>query len=380
MGAALLTACSASGTPTASGGTTTTASSTTTVATGSADAAGTVWLCRPGLADDPCTANLTATAVRADGKRSVQHAAPASNPPIDCFYVYPTVSAQKTENANLRVDPAETAVAVAQASRFSQVCRVYAPMYRQLTLQAIAGHITARGATTAYLSVLAAWRDYLAHFNHGRGVVLIGHSQGSSLLIPLIRNQIDNDPAQRARLVSALLMGGNVTVPVGKSVGGDFQHVAACRATDQVGCVVAYSSFSSMPPPDSFFGRVGVSVANPSGSTITAASHLQVLCTNPAALGGGTGSLEPYFPAASQPTAGVSTPWVTFPDHYTATCEDRGGASWLQIDTTAVAGDHRPVVTQSLGPRWGLHLVDVNLALGNLVQLVRQQAAAYGQR
>ena len=33
---------------------------------GRTDAAGTVWLCRPGLADDPCTADLDATVVDGD--------------------------------------------------------------------------------------------------------------------------------------------------------------------------------------------------------------------------------------------------------------------------------------------------------------------------
>src|SRR5271170_8408412 len=51
--------------------------------------ASTVWLCRPGLSDNPCTSNLTTTVVRANGSTSVQRGRPARNPPIDCFYVYP---------------------------------------------------------------------------------------------------------------------------------------------------------------------------------------------------------------------------------------------------------------------------------------------------
>jgi hypothetical protein len=67
----------------------------------------------------------------------VQTATDPASPPIDCFYVYPTVSAQPGILANLHVDPTEIAVARAQASRFSQVCKVYAPVYPQLTLHAI---------------------------------------------------------------------------------------------------------------------------------------------------------------------------------------------------------------------------------------------------
>ena len=35
------------------------------------------------------------------------------------------------------------------------------------------------------------------------------------------------------------------------------------------------------------------------------------------------------------------------------------------------------VVGQALGATWGLHLVDVNISLGNLVELVGDQARSY---
>ncbi len=355
---------------------------------GSRDAAGTTWLCRPGEAADPCTADLATTIIDADGRRTTVHPRPMASPPIDCFYVYPTVSRQKTANANLHVDPEETAVAVDQASPFSQVCRVYAPMYPQLTLSAIgvaARQIDPHAAAVAYLGVLSAWQDYLTHDNHGRGVVLIGHSQGASMLTALVRNEIDPQPAERRLLVSALLMGGNVTVPIGQTVGGDFKDIPACQSEHQTGCVVAYSSFDSVPPANSLFGRVGTSIgSNLTQSTATLAD-LQVLCSNPSSLSGGTGSLSAYFRSDSIYAPGfgsntgprVPTPWVAFPGRYNATCMTSGGATWLQVSAVPDPGDHRPLVTQALGPRWGLHLVDVNLALGNLVGLVGDQSAAY---
>jgi len=343
----------------------------------------TVWLCRPGLADNPCESDLTTAVVSADGTGTIEAAAPAKDPPIDCFYVYPTVSAQATENADLQIDPEETAIAIQQAARFSQVCKVYAPMYRQLTVKAI---LTPGGDKTAardlaYGDVLSAWQDYMAHYNNDRGVVFIGHSQGAGMLTRLIASEVETDPATLRLLVSALLLGGNVTVPVGQAVGGDFQDVPACRSTDETGCVVAYSSFNQPPPADSGFGRVG---AGPRGDE-QANGNLEVLCVNPASLQGGTGPLQAYFPTTSvgawpvgptPPALGV-TPWVAYPGLYTAHCESSGGANWLQVDTTNIPGDQRAVVSQVLGPIWGLHLADVNLALGNLVDLVRQQTAAF---
>jgi len=194
---------------------------------------GTVWLCRPGLAVDPCTADLATTVVERSGATRVERASAASKPGIDCFYVYPTISGQPTINANLAIGFREREVAAAQASRFSQVCRVYAPVYRQITLSALRhpARITRAEALIAYDGVLAAFRDYLAHYNDGRGIVFIGHSQGAAILIQLLRQEVDRTPAVRRRLVSALLMGGNVTVPEGRSVGGDFTHIPACGST-----------------------------------------------------------------------------------------------------------------------------------------------------
>ena len=224
-----------------------------------AHAADTVWLCRPPADPGPCRDSLQTTVQRADGTtRTVDPGFPA-RPKVDCFYVYPTVSGQPTTNATLAKDPEVVAIAHYQAERFSEQCRVFAPVYRQLTLNSIfAGDAAARaqGAALAYSDVLAAWRAYLAKDNRGRGVVLIGHSQGSFMLRALLRNEIDRKPAQRKRLVSALLLGGNVLVRKGKDAGGDFRHVPACRAARQTGCVIAYSTFGEpAPPADSRFGR-----------------------------------------------------------------------------------------------------------------------------
>lgn len=198
------------------------------------------------------------------------------------------------------------------------------------------------------------------------------------MLIRLLKSQVDPKPAVRARTVSALLMGGNVTVPRGKPVGGDFKHLPACRSTRQTGCVVAYSSFLDQPPANSLFGRVGAGVSILSGDGPN--PNLQVLCVNPASLSGGTGTLQPYGPPRTilgTIGAGSTTPWVESLDQYRAHCQYTGGISWLQVKVIPHQGDTRPTVTQTLGPTWGLHLDDVNLSLGNLVSLVKSQASAY---
>jgi Protein of unknown function (DUF3089) len=340
-------------------------------------ASNTVWLCRPGQTPDPCASSRTATSVTGNGATRVM---PSPTSPsarrFDCFYVYPTVSTESGTNADLTVQPAERAAAIVQVSRFSQKCTVWAPMYRQVTVAGL-GHAGIAALAIAYTSLLSAWRDYLAHDNHGRPIIFIGHSQGSAMLIRLLQTQVDPSPSLRRRMVSAILLGGNVQVPTGRVVGGTFRNIPACSAATQIRCVIAYSSFGSPPPANSLFGRAGSGVSLLSGQG--AAGSQQVVCVNPVTFSSRVGALQPFFLSVTARTTGVRvvTPWVTFPGLYTAQCRQSGGASWLQVTANPVAADPRPTVSASLGPTWGYHLDDVNLALGNLVTDVGLQEAAY---
>jgi hypothetical protein len=100
-----------------------------------------------------------------------------------------------------------------------------------------------------------------------------------------------------------------------------------------------------------------------------------VACTNPAALGGTSATLEPFFPSQGA----VPTPWIEYPDLYSARCESGGGATWLQVTKSSGASDQRPVVTEQAGPEWGFHVDDVNLALGNLVADVAAAEASWSR-
>jgi hypothetical protein len=337
----------------------------------------TVWLCDPDQSADPCTSSRAATAVTGQGATSpvLAPASPTAKR-FDCFYVYPTVSTEPELNADLTVQAAERAAAIVQASRFSQRCTVWAPMYRQVTVAGL-GRATRTALAVAYGSLLSAWKDYLAHDNHGRPIIFIGHSQGSAMLIKLLETQVDPSPTLRKRMVSAIVLGGNVQVPSGRLVGGTFRHIPACSSASQTGCVIAYSSFGSQPPANSLFGRAGRGVSALSGQG--GAGSQQVVCVNPVNFSARAGRVQPFFLRATSPTPGVQvlTPWVTFPGLYTAQCRRSGGASWLQVTATPAAADPRPTVSASLGPLWGYHLNDVNLSLGNLVTDVGLEEASY---
>jgi len=358
-------------------------------------AAGLAWLCRPGQSPDPCAANSAISAVSASGAvtpAAGPSSAAASN--FACFYLNPTTSVTQTStgNTSLAVTSLDNYIATEEAAPFSQVCDVWSPLYHGQTLQTVlkglAGDETLMRSTftVAYDSVLPAWQWFLAHTG-GRPIILIGDSQGAAILIHLISAQLDHQPPVLRRLLVAILVGGNLQVPDGKTVGSTFTNVPLCTSATQARCAIAFSSYSSEPPANSVFGRPGQGTSLQSQETAKAGQ--QVACVNPAALGGGTGDLDPYLLTASQLTLKekVPTPWVTYPGLYSATCEQGGGATWLQLTSLAGTSRTRPVVTEAslpgavdTGPAWGYHGYEFNLALGSLLDDVAGQEAAWDSR
>jgi hypothetical protein len=351
---------------------------------------GKTWLCRPGR-QDACAIDHTTTVVTADGKLSRETWSVDPNAPIDCFYVYPTISTDPTPNSDMNADPAESNVIKQQFARFASTCKPYAPMYRQVTLVGLRRMLAPGAAVTLdqglqYDDVRDAWNYYLKNDNKGRGVVLVAHSQGSFILNRLIREEIDGKPIQ-SKLVSAILLGTVIAVPKGKDVGGSFQHVPLCHTAAQTGCVITYASFrSTIPPPaNTLFGRVPD-------------ANMAAACTNPAALAGGSGELHAYLDKTGRtitsstpgkpwvtPEQPIETPWVSVPGLLTAKCASNENASgYLEVTVHGDPADPRvDDIVGDIGAganvlaNWGLHLIDVNLAMGNLLDIVSQQTRTY---
>lgn len=363
------------------------------------------WVCRPDT-DDLCDGDLTATVVAADGTLTEETFEPAADPPIDCFYVYPTISRDATSFSDWDAsDDEEGFVTLNQAARLQSQCRLFAPVYRQRTLTALTAGMAggeAPGGETVdpFADVLDAFRTYMANDNGGRGVVLIGHSQGSAMLSQLIAEEIDPNDDVRAVLVAAYLAGWSVSVPEGADVGGQFQNVPVCRADDQTGCVVSWAAFraSAPPPAGSFFGRP---VAGSRSAGAEQPEGQVAVCASPADLAGGVGGeaveVHSYFPSnreasilgdlgVSTRAAGwleadageITTPYVTVPGLVRARCVRDGEFTYLAVEVQAdPAGPRADDIPGDLTPEWGLHLVDVNLVMGDVVELVGRQAEAY---
>jgi hypothetical protein len=306
------------------------------------------WLCRPG-ASDLCAAAVVATIARGDGSRANRVLKPNPAAPIDCFYVYPTVSEDPAGNSSMTSGPGEKRAVAQQFAPFASVCRPFAPIYRQVTIAD----------------------------NGGRGIVLIGHSQGSRILARLIAHEIEGRPEQRL-LAGALILGFNVEVPEGKDVGGTFKAIPLCRAAGQNGCIVAYETFPASSPPsdDSRFAHAET-------------PGMEIACTDPASLAGGKldpilatqtnllgePSLDPGWAALVKP---LDAPFVSLPGIASGHCIEGTKASYLSvsIDPPSASGAWPAtlpgdlVIQGRLLKSWGWHLIDVNVAMGNLIDFV----------
>ena len=339
------------------------------------------WLCLPGRTD-VCTTPLPTTALNPNGYGSTGRSTVASGSSVDCFVVYPTVSRDNGMNSDLRPGDGEEKAAVSsQFARFSGSCRMFAPMYRQMTLAAVAaasagGDVT-KPAMLAYSDVRSAWKEYLAKYNKGRPYVLLGHSQGSLMLQQLIANEIEGKPEAK-RMKLAIIPGFNLLVPQGKLVGGTLKSTPVCSSPGETGCVMTWVSFreKNLPPEGAIFG-----IANIPGMTVA--------CTNPALPGAkGWVALDSYWNARSAlPVPGGPIQWSTEgapPSQYlrteglvSAQCVNDGPRGYLSIRTNADPGDKR---TDRVGgevgimgmfiPGWGMHMADMNAPQGDLIRQV----------
>ncbi|MEZ5572107.1 MAG: DUF3089 domain-containing protein [Halioglobus sp.] len=327
-------------------------------------AADDMWICKPGAASNRCLElDQTTTYIYSDNSQAVFTHTPAVDPGFDCFYVYPTVdlsdepgNVQDLTDVSLVLRPLDN-----QAARFTQLCNVYAPLYHQMTIGSYAvegGFRNSEYFRIAFADVDAAFEQYLRE-SGDRPFVLLGHSQGSHMLLELLARRFENDPELRKRLISALLIGptGNLKVPAGEIVGGTFDNIPLCTHATDTGCIIAYDSVAAGGLAD----REPVTEPRP--------------CVNPTLLGGNPGILANTIWASNLGLplpASVATPFAAYPEMHTAVCEADG---FLALDSV-VEERSPPLSTQALQAVLGgsLHVPDISFGIGDLLRIVETQA------
>lgn len=345
----------------------------------SAQAADTVWICKPGQSDDLCAGTIDGRTMPAPGQALGYTR--AQNPPVDCFYLYPTQSEQSTPNSNLDKDPVIRRVVVQQARMFSTVCNVYAPMYRQVTYNGDQSH-DSPDVEIAYASAKAAFEDFLKNYNGKRGFIMIGHSQGSAHTARLIDEMVDPNPNLRRRFAGAFAPGANIYVPIGKNVGGMYANIPACSEPGQFGCLVAYSMYNGYPGDAPQFSNLK------SGYWIYPSERpdpekYEAVCADPSLLSGSPGRLSPLLNndyLLSVPAKETAAPWREFPEQVTSECARENGDHWLNVDFAPNADSFLSTMVATVASGNNYHVPEVNVAEANLLRIAASQSSGWAAR
>src|SRR5262249_28902094 len=78
------------------------------------------------------------------------------------------------------------------------------------------------------------------------------------------------------------------------------------------------------------------------------------------------------------PERPIDTPWVSVPGLLSAECKSNENATYLEVTVhVSPSGSRTDDIIGDLTPNWGLHLVDFNIAIGNLVEIVGEQAKSW---
>ncbi len=314
-----------------------------------------LWMCRPGLARNECLENVpNVTEALPDGTFKPFMDDLRTDHPVDCIFWYPTVNRTEDPTSLDFSDPEPMLGSIrSQAARFSRVCNVYAPFYRQVSLN------NGGDRELGYGDVVDSFKQYIANWNKGRNFVIYGHSQGTGHATRLIREEVDPRPELRERLISTLLIGGQIATDT-------FMNIPLCEKPDQFGCAIGYRTYGAPTPP--------------MGTAVSAS----LACTNPAALGGGKAVLKgSYFVSKGSNYAPELGPSFTgyfglFRNFFTGECKDApSGGKYLEIAYARMPNDMRTEfldLSREIGG--GLHVFDYNFLIDDLIDLVRTQADA----
>lgn len=169
----------------------------------------------------------------------------AINQDVDVFYVYPTVYFDQKPTNMLLNDSVLRQEAIGvfkeQASVFQSSCNIYAPFYRQMSIAvlSLSGEEYDKHFSIAYKDVLNAFEYYLEHLNNGRPFFLAGHSQGSLMLLNLMKEKFD-DKDLKKQLIAAYIIGYSITADDLKN----YPWLNIAQSDDDTGVIITYNTQS----------------------------------------------------------------------------------------------------------------------------------------
>ena len=166
------------------------------------------------------------------------------NKQADLFFVCPTVDMGKGGNFNADIHSEKYRESFDGAINmelgiYDDALSVYAPYYRQATfpVYSLSKEEQGKYLEIAYEDVKKAFIYYVDHTDASRPLVLAGFSQGSDLVIRLMKDLFD-EPQYQRRLVAAYAIGWKLTEDEVK----EFPHLKSAEGETDTGVIVAFNS------------------------------------------------------------------------------------------------------------------------------------------
>ncbi len=262
---------------------------------------------------------------------------------VDVFYVHPTTFGNKDAwNADAKTplifgkfDPIKV-----QASIFNGSARVYAPRYRQATLFAFHGGESATLAKNiAKQDIQKAFQYYLKHLNNGRPFILAGHSQGTLVLVPILK-YLDTHPSEN--FITAYLPGIAIKAD-------EFKTIKPCGSATDLRCFSVWNTKRWGVPQEEF-----VSSTRNAGST----------CVNPM-----NWKHDDSVATAESHLGAIHLDFDHFDKHVITEAKCHNESLWIKIS------DEYQYYS-SFDKNW-FHLMDFNLFYMNVRENVKQRIAAF---
>jgi pimeloyl-ACP methyl ester carboxylesterase len=190
---------------------------------------------------------------------------PAVTEKVDIFYLYPTAwTSTDPDNPHVCAIDEPTMLTQApeafarQATAFETVGNIYAPFYRQDNGSSINRLEVIAGIPT--LDAVAAFDYYIKHFNNNRSYILVGHSQGATVLSNLLSEYMKNHPDIYSRMIAAYVIGN----PVTQAYLDNNPHLKFATGPDDTGVIISYNTEAPVVNGTNpvLYGMVGL-VINP---------------------------------------------------------------------------------------------------------------------
>lgn len=182
-----------------------------------------------------------------------EHESQFSGKKADIFYIYPTLDSTPKKNEDdvalyTDINKKEERLMAKKNQTYNKIVyagddfNFFAPFYRQMTTKVFAMSNKERDkkAKISISDVINAFQYYMKNLNGGRPFILLGHSQGSQMLLQLIKRGVTD--SQFSQMIAAYLMGYEITQT-------ELDHFpnrlipAKCR-TD-IGTIISYNSVTT---------------------------------------------------------------------------------------------------------------------------------------